>query len=178
MSETATATERPAKRGATNRSDMKRISAATSAGLLAMMVGASWTIVPAWLKARHGINEIVTTLMMSFIGVGLAAMLIKGPFDGPGGTPQTEILPAEAMLTDLPGTTIHIGVLLALAVCVIVYLVFARTSFGTRLDVIGANPRAAVHLGIHVPRLIVVAFLISGALIGLSSAYRTAVSGA
>ena len=71
---------------------------------------------------------------------------------------------------DLPGTTIHIGVILALVVCLVTYLVFARTSFGTRLDVLGANPRAAVHLGIDVPRLIVVAFLVSGALIGLAAA--------
>ena len=52
----------------------------------------------------------------------------------------------------------------------VVHLVFARTSFGTRLDVLGANARAAVHIGIDVPRLIVVAFLISGALIGLAAA--------
>ena len=44
-----------------------------------------------------------------------------------------------------------------------------RTSFGTRLDVLGANPRAAVHMGIDVPRLIVVAFLVSGGLIGLAA---------
>ena len=74
------------------------------------------------------------------------------------------------MLPDLLDSRIHIGVLLALLVCVVVHLVFARTSFGTRLDVLGANPRAALHLGIDVPRLIVVAFLISGALIGLAAA--------
>jgi simple sugar transport system permease protein len=138
--------------------------------LLASAVGAAWTIVPAWLKARFGINEIVTTLMMSFIGVGIAVVLVKGPFDGPGGTPQTDVLPPETMLVDLPGTSVHIGVLLGLFVCALTYLVFARTSYGTRLDVLGANPRAAVHLGIDVPRLIIVAFMVSGALIGLAAA--------
>ncbi|HKZ92255.1 MAG TPA: ABC transporter permease [Candidatus Limnocylindrales bacterium] len=138
--------------------------------LVAMAIGAAWTIIPAWLKSRFGINEIVTTLMMSFIGVGLAVVLVKGPFDGPGGTPQTDVLPPEAMLADIPGTNVHIGVIVALLVCLITYLVFARTSFGTRLDVLGANPRAAVHLGIDVTRLIIVAFLISGALIGLAAA--------
>jgi simple sugar transport system permease protein len=138
--------------------------------LLAMAVGAAWTLIPAWLKARFGVNEIVTTLMMSFIGVGIAVVLVKGPFDGPGGTPQTDVLPPEAMLADLPGTSVHIGVLVGLLVCAITYVVFARTSFGTRLDVLGANPRAAVHLGLDVPRLIIVAFMISGALIGLAAA--------
>lgn len=137
---------------------------------LAMAVGGAWTLIPSWLKARHGINEIVTTLMMSFIGISIAQILVIGPFDGAAAVPQTESIPSEAMLPDLPGSRIHVGVVLALLVCVAVYLVFARTAFGTRLDVLGANPRAAIHLGIDVPRLTIVAFLISGALIGLAAA--------
>ena len=135
-----------------------------------MVVGAAWTIIPSTLKARYGTNEIVTTLMMSFIGISLAVMLVSGPFDGPETLPQTTSLPREAMLWDLPGTSIHIGVILALVICLVTYLVFARTSFGTRIDVLGANARAAVHMGIDVPRLIVVAFLVSGALVGLAAA--------
>ena len=138
--------------------------------LLAIVVGAAWTLIPSMLKARYGINEIVTTLMMSFIGINLAVVLVSGPFDSPASVPQTDVIPREAMLADLPGTSIHIGVLVSLLACLLTYLVFARTSFGTRLDVLGANPRAAVHLGIEVPRLIVVAFLVSGALVGLSAA--------
>jgi ABC-type uncharacterized transport system permease subunit len=138
--------------------------------LIAMGVGAAWTLIPSILKARYGTNEIVTTLMMSFIGVSLAVMLVSGPFDGPETVPQTTPLPREAMLADLPGTSIHIGVILALLVCLMTYLVFARTSFGTRIDVLGANTRAAVHMGIDVPRLIIVAFLVSGALVGLAAA--------
>ena len=57
-----------------------------------MAVGAAWTIVPAWLKARYGLNEIVTTLMMSFIGVGpRRTLLVKGPFNGPSTVPQTAV---------------------------------------------------------------------------------------
>jgi simple sugar transport system permease protein len=138
--------------------------------LIAMGIGAAWTLIPSILKARYGTNEIVTTLMMSFIGISLAVMLVSGPFNDPGPGPQTASLPREAMLADLPGTSIHIGVILALAICFVTYLVFARTSFGTRIDVLGANARAAVHMGIDVPRLIVVAFLVSGALVGLAAA--------
>jgi len=138
--------------------------------LMAMVIGAAWTLVPSILKARYGTNEIVTTLMMSFIGISLAVMLVSGPFNDPGPGPQTASLPREAMLWDLPGTSIHIGVIVALAICFITYLVFARTSFGTRIDVLGANARAAVHMGIDVPRLIIVAFLVSGGLVGLAAA--------
>jgi ABC-type uncharacterized transport system permease subunit len=138
--------------------------------LVAMVVGAAWTLIPSILKARYGINEIITTLMMTFIGINLAVILVSGPFDGAATVPQTNVMPREAMLVDIPGTTIHIGVILGLVVCLITYMIFARTSFGTRLDVLGANPRAAIHMGINVPRMIVVAFLVSGALIGLAAA--------
>lgn len=136
----------------------------------AVLIGAAWTIVPSVLKARYGLNEIVTTLMMSFIGVGLANLLVKGPLKGDQMVPQTAVLPVDAMLWDLPGTTIHIGVIVAIVVVLIVHVVLTRTSFGTRLDVLGANPRAAVHMGIDVPRLIVIAFMVSGGLIGLAAA--------
>jgi simple sugar transport system permease protein len=138
--------------------------------VLAMAVGAAWTLVPALLKARYGMNEIITTMMMSFIGIGLANLLVKGPFKGPTTVPQTQAIPTELLLPVFGGTRIHIGVVLALVTIVIIYIVLSRTSFGTRLDVLGANPRAAAHLGINVPRVIVMAFAASGAMIGLAAA--------
>ncbi len=60
---------------------------------VAMVVGAAWTLIPSLLKARYGINEIVTTLMMSFIGLNLAVILVSGPFDGGAAVPQTDVLP-------------------------------------------------------------------------------------
>lgn len=138
--------------------------------VMAMAVGAVWTLIPALLKARYGMNEIITTLMMTFIGIGAANLLVKGPFKGPSTVPQTAVIPTDLLLPVIPGTRIHIGVIVALVAMVVVYLVLSRTSFGTRLDVLGANPRAAAHLGVNVPRVIVVAFIASGALIGLAAA--------
>ena len=137
---------------------------------IAMSVGAIWTLIPALLKARYGMNEIITTLMMAFIGIGAANLLVKGPFKGPTTVPQTQTIPTNLLLPVLPGTRIHVGVIIALVAIVIIYIVLSRTSFGTRLDVLGANPRAAAHVGINVPRLIVIAFMASGAMIGLAAA--------
>lgn len=137
---------------------------------IAMGVGAAWTLIPALLKAHFALNEIITTLMMTFIGIGLANLLVKGPFQGPTTIPQTTVIPTELLLPVIPGTRVHVGIIVALLAIGLVYLVFARTSFGLRLDVLGASPRAASHLGLNVPRLIVAAFLISGALIGLGAA--------
>jgi simple sugar transport system permease protein len=139
--------------------------------LVAGGAGAAWTLVPALLKARYETNEIITTLMMSFIGVGVANILIKGPFQDPSvNIPQTRVLPLDKMLPAIPGTRIHIGVLIALAAALLVHFVLTRTSFGLRLQILGANPRAARHVGVKVPRLIVMSFLVSGLLIGMAAA--------
>ncbi len=138
---------------------------------LAMAAGAAWTIIPAILKARYQTNEIITTLMMSFIGVGVANILIKGPFQDPTvNIPQTRVVALDHMLPSIPGTRIHVGVLFALGAALLAYYVLTRTSFGLRLHVLGANPRAAAHVGIDTRRLIVRAFLISGALVGAAAA--------
>jgi simple sugar transport system permease protein len=137
--------------------------------LLAGAVGAAWTVVPALLKARYGTNEIITTLMMSFIGVDLAGILIKGPFhDSTTPLPQTAVI--SKLLPSIPATRIHVGILVAFAAILASHYVLTRTSWGLRLQIMGANPRAARHFGINLPRLIVVSFLVSGALVGLAAA--------
>jgi simple sugar transport system permease protein len=139
--------------------------------LLAAAAGAAWTVVPAVLKARYGTNEIITTLMMSFIGVDLASILIKGPFHDPSTPlPQTQVIPLDKMLPNIPGTRIHIGLLVALAAILVVHYVLTRTAWGLRLQIMGANPRAARHFGVKLPRLIVASFLVSGGLVGLAAA--------
>lgn len=138
--------------------------------LLAAACGAVWTLIPAALKAIYETNEIITTLMMSFIGVAIAQILIKGPFQNPAvNIPQTRVLPLDKMLPSIPGTRIHVGVLVALFAAFAVYYVMTRTSFGLRLDVLGANPRAARHVGVKVRKMIVLSFLVSGALIGAAA---------
>jgi general nucleoside transport system permease protein len=139
--------------------------------LVAGTAGAAWTLIPALLKARYGTNEIVTTLMMSFIGVDIANILIKGPFHDPTiQTPQTQSIDLDKLMPAIPGTTIDASLLVALAFVVVVHFLLTRTAFGLRLHILGVNPRAAHHVGANVPRLIVTSFLISGGLIGAAAA--------
>jgi simple sugar transport system permease protein len=139
--------------------------------LVAGCTGALWTLIPAVLKAWYETNEIITTLMMSFIGVGIANILVKGPFQDPAvNIPQTRTIPFSELLPNLSGTRVHVGVVLALVAVVIVYYLLTRTSFGLRLQVLGANPRTARHVGVNVRRVIVTSFLWSGFLIGLAAA--------
>ncbi len=137
--------------------------------LIAPAAGAAWAALPAALRAWRGINEIVTTLMMSFLGVSLANTLIKLAFRDPDTTvPQTLTLAVEHRLPRLFGGTVHLGVPLALLVLLAVHLVLTRTSAGLRLRLLGESPRAAWHMGLAVPRLTATALLVSGALAGLA----------
>ena len=139
--------------------------------LVAMAVGAAWSLIPAYLKARHGINEIISTLMMSFLGVSFANVLIKIPFNDPTTTvPQTATLAVEDRLTRLGDSTVHWGVLLALVTVIAVHYLMERTSLGLKLQIVGSNPRTAIHAGLDVRRLTVVSFALSAGLAGLAGA--------
>jgi len=134
-------------------------------------LGALWSVVPALLRAYHGVNEIITTLMMSFLGVSLANVLVKLAFLDPSTTtPQTRTLPVDDRLPRLFGTTTSSGLIIGLVTIIIVHLMMTRTAFGLKLRVVGANAKAAVHAGLHVPLLTVAVFAISAALTGLAGA--------
>jgi simple sugar transport system permease protein len=134
-------------------------------------VGALWSLVPAMLKARYGVNEIITTLMMSFLGTSLSNVLIKLVLRDPGTTvPQTRNLPVDDRLPRLLGTSIHSGLLIAIIAVIGVHLMMTRTSFGLKLQVLGSNRTAAVHAGLRVERLTLLAFAVSAGFIGLAGA--------
>ena len=139
--------------------------------LVAFVTGALWSLVPAILKARYGINEIITSLMMSFLGISFANVLVKLAFRDPATTvPQTVTLPVEERLARLFGSTINLGIVIAVLAVLLVHLMMTRTAFGLKLQVVGANPRAAIHAGLPVGRLTIATFALSAGFAGLAGA--------
>ena len=139
--------------------------------LLAMAVAMVWSLVPALLRAYQSVNEIITTLMMTFLGTSLANVLVKLVFLDPATTvPQTRTLPVDDRLPRLFDTTITSGLMFGLAAIVAVHLMMTRTAFGLKLRIVGANPRAAIHAGLGVPKLTVAVFALSAGLVGLGGA--------
>ena len=138
---------------------------------VSILAAMAWSLVPAFLKIRYGLNEIITTLMMTFLGISFANVLVKLPFDDPNNSvPQTMTLPVADRLGRLFGTTIHSGIIIALAAVFAVHFVMTRTAFGLRLQIVGANPRAAKHAGLSVGRLTYATFALSAGLAGLGGA--------
>lgn len=143
----------------------------TAGFVLAGAVGAAWSVLPALLRAYQGVNEIITTLMMTFLGVSLSHVLVKLMFLDPETTvPQTRTLAVEDRLPRLFETNISSGLILGLVAVVAVHLMMTRTAFGLRLRTVGASPQAAAHAGLSVPRLTVAVFAISAAFAGLAGA--------
>jgi general nucleoside transport system permease protein len=139
--------------------------------IIGFVVGGAWTLLPAYLKAWHSVNEIITTVMMSFIGINLAYLLIREVWRTDLTiTPETTPVPLDQLLPRLGNSTVHAGILLAVVVVGAAWYVLSRTSVGLRLTVLGASPRAAVHAGLNVRRLVVATFFVSGGLVGLAGA--------
>ncbi len=141
------------------------------AAVAGMAGGLLWALVPGILRVRWGLNEIITTLMMNYVALNVTSWLVKGPVKDPDVVPpQTRIIPTGLRLPDIPGTEIHIGLLVGLVVVVLVMILFRNTVLGFMLDVVGRNRTAAIHAGMPVNRLILIALLASGAFAGLAGA--------
>lgn len=135
----------------------------------AILAGAAWSLIPAILKARYGTNEIITSLVMSFIAVGVVNLLIKGPFKDPNTPmPQTVVLGDDELLSYIPGTEIHVGFLIAIVLALVAQFVLSRTSFGLRIDIFGASPKAARHVGVNSTWMVILIFALSSGLIALA----------
>lgn len=137
-----------------------------AAGFLA---GALWGAIPGLFKARLGVHEVISTILMNLIAIQLVAALIEGPMLNPvAKDTMTHLLPSSAWLPVIPGTRLHTGFLIALLCVSLVYLLLWRTKLGYQLRAVGKNPNAARFGGISVPKNIVTAMIISGGLAGVA----------
>jgi len=135
--------------------------------------GAAWAWLPAWLRRRYGVLEVISTIMMNFVAVYVVAYLVRGPLQEPLHIyPQSASLPPSVRLPLLvPGTRLHLGFGVGLACAVILWWGLRSTAAGFRLRIVGANPRAAFSAGqVDVERTAMRAFLASGMLAGLAGA--------
>jgi general nucleoside transport system permease protein len=133
--------------------------------------GAAWAAIPAWLRRRFGVLEVISTIMMNFIALYGVGYLVRGPLQEPTRIyPQSSSLPAATHLPILvPGTRLHVGFALAVVATLLAWYVVRQFAAGFRLRVIGANPHAAASAAkLDVPAVTMRAFLLSGALAGLA----------
>ena len=144
--------------------------------LAAILAGGLWGAVPGVLKARFGAHEVITTIMLNFVAVALASYFTQYHYK-PAGDPILETVPigegahVARLGRFLPGfperIPANLAFVLALVVCVLVYLFLWRTRWGYEIRATGASPAAAQYGGIATGRQIVLAMALSGSLAGL-----------
>jgi len=142
--------------------------------LLALMAGAlagaGWAALAAGIRLRRGVHEVLVTLLLNFVGVLIVSEALQGTLGEPGaGFPQSPLLPSAAWLPHLlPGSDLHVGILIAVVVVVAGHALLWRMPFGFRLRVLGASVPAAAYAGISEPRTVLSVMSLAGALAGLA----------
>ena len=145
--------------------------------LAAALAGAMLLLGPALMKARLGVDEVVTTLLLNFIMLLLVSLMLDGPMKDPTamGWPQSVALQGELELSKLVvQTRVHSGLLGACALAVMLWALLKYTVIGFDMRAVGANARAASFVGVPVTRTVVLVALLSGALAGLAGAIEVA----
>jgi ABC-type uncharacterized transport system permease subunit len=146
------------------------IALALVAGVTA---GAAWGAIVGALRARWGVNEVITSLLLNFVAILIFTYCVRRPLRAPGSPDlQGRSIQSDAALPALPDLAVHIGVFLALALVPLAAYVMARTPFGFRVRMLGFNAEAARTAGVRSGRMVVVLMLISGGLAGLAGALQ------
>ena len=150
---------------------------ATEAWLLVPLVmaasalgGMIWSLVPALLKAKLKVNEILTTLLLNYVAIIYMEHLFYGPWRDPAGYgfPGTAQIPEAAQLMRFAGTRISLGFPLALLCAVFLFYLLHKTVWGYQVQVIGKEQRAAHYAGFNVTGKILTVMALSGAFAGLA----------
>ncbi|SOB92826.1 ABC transporter permease [Rhodobacter maris] len=139
--------------------------------LTAMLAGALLLLVPALLKTRLGVDEVVTTLLLNYIFLLFVSYLLEGPLKDPMGMgwPKSARLIAEARLPRIvEGLRLHWGFALALLSAVALWIVNARTTLGFEMRAVGQNAEAARFAGMPVTGVVLKTALLSGGLAALA----------
>lgn len=157
------------------------VGALLAGALAAMAVGGAWFALAGVFRARRGLNETITSLLLSYVAIALFNHLVEGPLRDPASLnkPSTPALSESAMIGAMPGLDVHWGLALGVLACALAQAVLSRGVSGFALRVVGGNPRAAMMVGLPVGGLIVGACAAGGAAVGLAGAVEVmAVHGA
>lgn len=145
--------------------------------VLGVLGGMAWAAIPAFLKTRFNANEILTSLMLTYVASLFLSVLVHGPWRDPEGFnfPESRLFGDAALLPLLmEDTRLHIGLLVMLAVVVAAWVLLSRTLIGFQVKVVGAAPRAAKFAGFKEKALVWFCLLLAGGLAGLAGMIEVA----
>ncbi len=148
------------------------LPAMVAAGILG---GMAWAAIPAFLRNRLGVSEILSSLMLNYVAIQVLYYLMRGPWKDPMGFnfPQTAMFSSSQTLPFVvPGTLIHLGIPVALALALAVWFLIARTVAGFQVRVVGLSPQAARYGGFREARVVWLCMALGGGMAGSPASSR------
>jgi len=139
-------------------------------------VGAAWVGVAGYLRYARGVNETIASLLLTYVGVAIMNFFVEGALrdlSNPN-KPSTKPIGEAYMVGKIPGTEVHWGFAVGIALAVLLQLLMTRTTFGFAARITGGNFRAALAQGLPVGKIIVACSMIAGACAGIAGFYEVA----
>jgi len=140
------------------------------------LVGGLWIALCGALRAHRGVNETISSLLLTYIAIALFNHLVEGPMRDPASLnkPSTRDIGEANMLGPIPGMDVHYGLVYGAIACLLAYVLMHRTVFGFAARMVGGNVKAAQLAGLKVRRLVTSICFLAGGAAGLAGMVEVA----
>jgi len=140
------------------------------------LAGGVWIAFAAALQHYRGVNAVISSLLLNYLGLALLLQLVEGPMHDPGSLnfPASYAIPESHHLGVIPRTRIHLGLVFGAIACLLAWFLLERTVWGMKAKVTGGNARAAALVGLPLGRIILLAAFLGGACAGLAGMVEVA----
>jgi ABC-type uncharacterized transport system permease subunit len=141
-----------------------------------MAAGAAWIAMAGAFRHWRGVNETISTLLLTYIGIAILNHIVEGVMRDPSSLnkPSTRAIPDADMISAIPGMDVHWGLVYGLVFCVAAYILIFHTTFGFAARMVGGNTRAARLAGLPVGRIVMIVTALAGAAGGLAGMVEVA----
>jgi len=156
--------------GALTFSNLPTVLALPLVIVLGFIGGGLWAAIPAFLRAKGWLNEVISTLLLNYVAIQFVNYFIYGAWRDPESAnfPQTVRFAEGFRLPQFFGTRVHLGLFLGLLAVLLIFLVLRYTRWGYAMRAIGGNPQAAGRHGFPIMRYLILSMIIGGGLAGLA----------
>jgi general nucleoside transport system permease protein len=144
--------------------------------VVAVAVGGAWVGIAGYLRYARGVNETISSLLLTYIGIAIMNFFVEGVLRDASNPnkPSTKPIGDGYMVGKIPGTDVHWGFAVGVIVSIALYFLMTRTTFGFAARITGGNFRAALAQGLPVGKLIVSCAMIAGGCAGLAGFFEVA----
>ena len=142
----------------------------------AMVAGGAWIALAGGLRQYRGVNETISSLLLTYIAIALMNHFVEGPLRDPASLnkPSTHSIGDANMIGTIGGADVHWGLAFGVVACLVCWVVLRFTTWGFAMRVIGGNPKTARMMGLNVGRYVLVACTAGGAAAGLAGMVEVA----